>query len=309
MAVGFLHVINNMKGNDMSVTATLPHPDGKADTQVQVMTEDEVIDIEIARSERFSQKVKRAWEKTKSFFRRIWNWTRETTVDGYEFARDKVVVPAARWVGRNSRRAWFWGRATAIQAWRWTRPVRGLTAGAVASGAAFVALNSTVSLLIFGVMVFALVTSRRRRILVQRVAPGRPPYATIPTEKVLFAEENSLMDEVVEPTMVLNQAQQKAVSDRLAYLEEQAEDHMESENKPMMSNYGGRLYLARRRFVGVEDKPEDLYIRYRALLEAKVGHKMAAERFIWSHVRKGMIEENKVLSKILDQNATELASK
>jgi len=274
MAVGFLHVINNMKGIDMTITATLPPVEGTAETKVRVMTDSEIVDVGISQSDRLKQNIKRAWEQTKSFFRRAWNWTRDKVSRAYTFTRDKVVVPAAKWIGRNSRvaaewvarnsrRAWFWSRSTALRLWRGIRPLGVLTTSIMASGFAFVAFHLSAAVWIFlAVLLGSLVWRQgRRHIIVQKIEPAK--VVTIAGELSEDEYGPVVMDEVIEATMVLNEAQSQAVADRISYLEEQSEKHVDESNTNLHSNYRGRIYLARHRWAGDESKPEELHTRYK----------------------------------------------
>jgi hypothetical protein len=251
-----------------------------------------------SRTERFSSWFREKWEQTKGWLRRAWNWTRDKVVRAYHWTRDQVILPAVDWTVRNTKRAAFWIRDTAVRFWNWATPFRAWIVGSavvVADAAitvwSWLVLGPKLWLLAMGLglVVGGIVAHLRRK----RAAEKVEIPMTIPGDSIMI------------PTLDLTEQQEAALASRLQHLSQSARAAAENNNKPLSSNHEGRLYLVTMRLNG-DDRPAlAVYDLYRLIQERDLGVEDAAERYVWASVKKGMVEEDKQVKKLLAETAGE----
>lgn len=267
------------------------------ETQVRpgVPTPEQVLVDSRSRTERFSSWVREKWGQLKGWLSRAWSWTTDKVVSAYRWTRDQVVLPAVDWTVRNTRRAAAWTRDSAIRLWNWAAPFRNWVVGSaviVADAGITVwswrVLGTKVWLLaLIGGAVIGGVIAHRRKI---RKAKKQIPV-TVPG------------DSIVIPDLALTPSQEQALADRMNHLADSARAAAQNNNKQLSSNHEGRLYLVTQRLHGSSQPANYIFDLYRSIQERDLGVDDAAERYTWSAVRKGMVEEDKQVKKLLAETA------
>lgn len=317
----------------MSATTTLPNagPDGVRPVEEKVtVTRTVVTNDTLSRTQRFVEKVKEIAVKVRGFFGRAWRWTKNKAAAlfqaGKEAAQatwDKAVVPAARWVGAKVSSSWAWLRPA--RSWV-TTPLR---AGATvaAAGFAFLAAGPGILLLAVPILAYVLVAGNRGRAVrtrtqttvngdlvkvvestkvaaqktAVRIGSVQSQDGVLP-KAVVTEAVNVPISVVVEDQLHLNANQVQALTERMEQLMGKMNDAYEAGNRRLAMNYEGRMHLTIIRRAGGATPAEEVYRQFRAQVDASVGQSEGSKRYIWSAVRTGCLDEEKVSAALIEQH-------
>jgi len=215
------------------------------------------------------------------------------------------TVAAGRWLYTNTI-------ASMRGAWSYTAPFRTwvstpfrLAFGTTAGLATLLTFGSKVVVLLALPWIAFLLMSGRMTMEKQGKVKKLKKKIKKHDQKFQQVQQSRSTVEVLAPEdmQVLSEAQMAALLRRAEEVSERTDSVNETDNKNMRSEYAGRDYLLSKRIVGSTESVNQIAHLHRVTQEDALGEELARSLFTWSAVKRGIVEEDKVVKRLLAEAA------
>jgi hypothetical protein len=322
MIVGFLHVHTEKEIRSMSTHVLLPEEDVIVVETPRSKTSKKEAKKKAkkARMKRAAYKARLQGKKAWKAFRRMLRKARAKAVVVARWAKSKAKAGWTRtvefsriswdWIKVAAARSWYWSKGAAGSTWTWSKDIT-VGAGAyiaqvarwfttparwVLSGiAGYLAALTFGPIAVLGVALFVLaylLFSNKPKAKKHRKRSKRRKIVTIEDlNSTIIAED--------ENTRLLTDRQTIALQTRIDELVKDGEMWADKENKNMVSEVAGRLYLAIHRLNGSTETVNALAKRHKEREQEVSGVDKAGEDYTWTAVKRGMSKEDQLITKLL----------